>query len=263
MALSSAQIFGVQPRNKTQISRKLENRIAAYISVAGATGVGLLALAQPAEAKIIYTAANISVTPNVSIPIDFNGDGVTDVYVSYFNHNFGSHQSFSFGMQASAPAGNGVRVKKPPQVKFPAALFFGAPIGPGGTFASGPGPMDFCFGNSANSSCGGYFHSVNTQTKYLGVQFKISGQTYYGWVRIQIAALQLTGAITGYAYEDAPNTPIKAGALHEAPAGSEKPAALTPASPAPRQSLGALAIGSSGISIWRGEENSETAAPTP
>ncbi len=255
MARPSAQSFAARSRSKTRISTKLENKLAAYISVAGA-GASLLTLAQPAEAKIIYTPANINISG--SIPLDLNGDGIPDVYVSTFNHNFGTHQSFSYGFEAKTPSGNGVVMEKPPRVSLPADLFFGAPVGPGRTFASAGGGLDFCFGNSGHSSCGGYFLSPLPQTKYLGVQFKISGQTYYGWVRIHTSGTLITGTITGYAYEDTPNTPIDAGVLHRA-RGSEKAAVPSTTLPVSRQaSLGFLALGSLGLSARRRDDDQGT-----
>jgi hypothetical protein len=41
------------------ISERMERRLAAYVTAAGAAGVGLLAFAQPAEAQIDYTPASV------------------------------------------------------------------------------------------------------------------------------------------------------------------------------------------------------------
>ncbi|RIA09325.1 putative secreted protein (Por secretion system target) [Flavobacteriaceae bacterium MAR_2010_72] len=57
-----------------------------------------------------------------------------------------------------------------------------------------------------------------TTDKYLGLYFSISGQRHYGWARISVYNLPGLGdypnsgwAITGYAYEQTPNTAILAG----------------------------------------------------
>ena len=47
--------------------------------------------------------------------------------------------------------------------------------------------------------------------KYLGVRFDLSGDTHYGWIRVNVAADCSRITIKDYAYEDAPDTPIKAG----------------------------------------------------
>jgi len=53
-----------------------------YALAAGAAGVGLLALAPAAEAKIIYTPAHRVITPKHSFNIDFNHDGITDFKIA-------------------------------------------------------------------------------------------------------------------------------------------------------------------------------------
>jgi hypothetical protein len=48
-----------------------------------------------------------------------------------------------------------------------------------------------------------------------GVRFNISGQPHYAWLRLQVAADGSSLTIVDWAYEDAPNTPISAGAVPE------------------------------------------------
>jgi len=42
-------------RRTKNLSRSLEHRLSAYVFAASAAGVSLLALVQPAEAKVVYT----------------------------------------------------------------------------------------------------------------------------------------------------------------------------------------------------------------
>jgi hypothetical protein len=42
------------------------------------TGIGVLALPLPAEAKIIYTPANVYIRFGQIVPLDLNHDGVDD-----------------------------------------------------------------------------------------------------------------------------------------------------------------------------------------
>jgi hypothetical protein len=44
------------PRKTANFSRSIHQQLNMYALAAGAAGVGVLALAQPAEAKIVYTA---------------------------------------------------------------------------------------------------------------------------------------------------------------------------------------------------------------
>lgn len=48
---------------------------------------------------------------------------------------------------------------------------------------------------------------------FLGLKFIIQGQVHYGWARLDVTATirGIYGAITGYAYETEPNTPILTG----------------------------------------------------
>jgi len=46
---------------------------------------------------------------------------------------------------------------------------------------------------------------------YLGLRFKINGQTHYGWIQMHLPATEGAGFVEGFAYETEPNTPIIAG----------------------------------------------------
>jgi len=79
--------------------------------------------------------------------------------------------------------------------------------------------------NSASSSTlifngGGLFvySSLSTdgdfgvaQDKYIGVEFKISGATHYGWIRVNVATDASTMVIKDFAYEETAGTAINAG----------------------------------------------------
>ena len=86
--------------------------------------------------------------------------------------------------------------------------------------------------------------------KFLGVKFQISGQTHYGWVNVNMH----TRAITGYAYETNANQPILAGEKSgPVKVGATEPAQVL-APPIQPATLGALARGADGLSLWRREE---------
>lgn len=65
----------------TRLGVGVETSLSAYARAATAAGVSLLALATPAEAKIIYTPANIDIPVNGGrVPLDLNQDGTADFY---------------------------------------------------------------------------------------------------------------------------------------------------------------------------------------
>jgi len=50
---------------------------------------------------------------------------------------------------------------------------------------------------------------------YIGLEFYIDGQAYYGWVDVGAPASINGGWVYNYAYETTPNTPIFAGEVPE------------------------------------------------
>jgi hypothetical protein len=67
---------------RQKVSQPLERRLNGYALAAGAAGVGLLALAKPADAEIVYTAAHATLPANRLDYVDINGDGVADFWFS-------------------------------------------------------------------------------------------------------------------------------------------------------------------------------------
>ena len=53
------------------------------------------------------------------------------------------------------------------------------------------------------------------QSAFIGLQFQVDGQTYYGWVRVGAPVSINGGWIYDYAYETSPDTPINAGQTNE------------------------------------------------
>jgi hypothetical protein len=205
-----------------------------YLASASAAGVGLMAFSHPAEAKIVYTPANITISLDSSQPIDINGDGIADATINFYVGDK------SFQMVASVPAGNGIRINS-----FAAAGFFGVPVGPGEKFAGSFAPMYYkIFGYGNSSSYGAFGPWINVTNRYLGVKLVIAGKTHYGWVRMTTDKSDIP-VITGYAYETTPNTSIKDGVISGATVRAAEPLEPT--------SLGFLAAGARGLSAWRHE----------
>ena len=219
------------------VNAKLNQRLATYASAASAAGVAMLAIAPSAEAKIVYTPAGQRMTLGGYLPIDINGDGIEDFFFEW--RLLGS----SFVTYGSYVAVIRKTIDDPLVMSSAAALNWGVRIGPKAQFRS-LALLVLYSGLSARGPWAG----VND--KFLGVTFKISGQTHYGWVRVNLH----TKTITGYAYETNANQPILAG---------EKSGPVTTAAADPAQvltpvnqpaTLGALARGADGLSLWRREE---------
>src|SRR5579864_169375 len=78
MVMSKAELrMGLATnRAASRLSENLDKNLTAYAIAAGAAGVGLLALAQPADAKIVYTPAHKNIGAQTFI--DLNHDGIND-----------------------------------------------------------------------------------------------------------------------------------------------------------------------------------------
>lgn len=63
----------------SRLSQSVHHRLNMYALAASAAGVGVLALAQPVDAKVIYTdSGSISIRWNHTYLLDLNHDGKTD-----------------------------------------------------------------------------------------------------------------------------------------------------------------------------------------
>jgi hypothetical protein len=234
-------------RQKVRINAKLDKNLAAYMAAAGAAGVSLLA-AQPAEAKIVYTAANTRFTQYGKIPLDLNHDGINDFFFSHWSYDQVAHLSV-----VHEAASNGVIDNGGGAIALPS----GAQIGPGRVF-KGVGSMVTSGSVSNISFAGGPWK--DKQNRYLGLKFSINGEMHYGWARLTVkTGRQPAEILTGYAYETVPNRPIIMGQT----SGTDTASAVMPEAmlaPSDRSAtLGMLAQGSDSLAAWRREE--EVIAP--
>jgi len=68
-------------RKPSNLSESLHRQLNSYALGASAAGVGVLALASPSEAKIVYTPTHKVLhgsNPAKSLPLDLNNDGTVD-----------------------------------------------------------------------------------------------------------------------------------------------------------------------------------------
>jgi len=238
------------------LSVLFHKRLNAYALAASAAGVGLLALAPPSEAKIVYTRTHHVIGNRSSYQLDFNHDGVTDLTLQnkYFRKCITDGTCWTYEVLAAKLAANNQVVYN---IGFGAvAIKPGVQIGDKSPFHGGLENMAF-LSRSVSSPWGSW---INVKNRYLGVKFKINGETHYGWARLSVQVqfpLTITATLTGYAYETVANKPIIAGQTkgafkNDGSVGGPKAAFIAPTrKPA---TLGLLAMGSSGLSIWRREK---------
>jgi hypothetical protein len=222
---------GTGPEQEKAVSKDLEKRLEGY-ALAAAAGLGVLALAMPAEATIISSSENIVV--NGSHPSDtlaipggptlnfhfsayslshpFGGESITANILRAPGYillrDFGGVQPLPAGFQLSANFNSG-------SDRWAA----------GSILAGGPRPYRF-----------GYFTAYG-RPGFLG--FKSGGRV--GWAAVDvtgsISANNLAAHITGYAFDTVPGQSITVGAA----------AASEPSTP----TLVLLALGALGLAALR------------
>jgi hypothetical protein len=226
-----------RPRQTTALNAKLDRRLFAYAAAASAAGVSALALAQPAEAKVVYTKTHVVLTasPKTIYPLDLNRDGINDFSLLDTNTSL---QNGVVMVIRCLP----VRADRALGKDYQSALRQGVKVGHGDTFSSGYERMGL-FGYTTTH---GYVYAgpwVNNgkgvKNRYLGLKFTIKNKTHYGWARLSVAIdhsplLNITETLTGYAYETVPNKPIVTGRTNGADVVRDK---------ANDNTLGHLALG--------------------
>ncbi len=233
------------------LSGSLQRRLNSYALAAGSAGVSLLALMQPSQAKVVYTGTHKVIGNGVGYNLDLNHDGTIDFTIQ--NNKGGSCTTDSCHyfeqLAITAPKSNDVVFN----VFGAVAMKGGMAIGPKRRFDGGFKNMAYV---AITSQPFGSW--INVKNRYLGLKFKIKGETHYGWVRLSVQLepfLKIRAILTGYAYETVPDKPIVAGRKKETDGGADSlrqhEAALNPKQP----TLGLLAIGAPGFSIWRREES--------
>lgn len=245
-----------------EFSPSLLHRLNLYALGAAAAGVGILASATPSEAKVVYTPAHV-VIPGGGYLLDLNHDGVNDFNLNLNGTTNGHSNSLFLSAQ---PIASGNLIWGQGQVKFgfhPRVAGFDLPagvqLGPnndqptGSKLLAGYYHFGTTGGLSGHGSGGDWAKGVSN--RYLGFAFSINGETHFGWARLNLtrtASHAIHALLTGYAYETVPNKPIVTGKTSDE---AQVPQASIAPSGTTHQfaTLGALALGSSGLQIWRRE----------
>lgn len=249
-----ANVTLTPPSAHKRLAPTIDKQLFAYAAAATAAGVGLFAAPQSAEAKIVYTSANVTIPLNTTFALDLNNDGIADFDFYFFTYGprkplapLGYHQD-QLALQP-AKAGNEVwGIASSKGVECAAALPPGVTVGPNVDFQANP----VLLGGSGGSAYSTGF-ACNFERKargaFLGLKFVIDGQTHYGWAHVS-GVYHNAATLNGYAYETIPNKPILTGKAHGpiSTASSQIPLQIEPAT------LGLLARGSHALPLWRRPE---------
>ena len=212
-------------RSRASLSVNLDKNLLAYAAAASTAGMSVLALAQPVEARIVYTKASVEITPGGRLGLDLNHDHHIDFR---FAHHAGQTQS-SLNI---SPLGNNEIDSGA------AALGSGVLVGSGGQFQGGKLDMARTIfscasanrGPSATCSFSSSGPWKNVTDGYLGLKFFIHGKVHYGWARLNVTVTNegVYALVTGYAYETIANKAIVTGKTNGADNEARSPADRRP-----------------------------------
>ncbi len=175
-------------------SKDFSKKMAQY----GALSLAIAGVAD-ASGQIVYTDINPDFVggAGATLDIDFDGDGTTDVTILQSNN--GNYEL----VQALPYSTNGVLAASNTGYFYASNLAYGAAISAGaGSFRSF-GSLCAGVGYLGSQFCG-------TGEGYIGVEFDVSGNTHYGWVRVNVMDSS-NFIVMDYAYESTPNMAIAAG----------------------------------------------------
>ena len=215
-------------RKTFKLSDSLNRQLNSYALVTSAAGVSVLALAGASEAKVVYTETHQVTHTGFPLYIDLNHDGIKD-FVLRTTYYAGTSY-FKVGVNASGyrNMNNAVAGRRFSRSSYffsaASALPAGARFGPERKFPVHHPFMAVELFNrvhtSQHSDVGPWVgKGKGVRNRYLGLKFVVHGKVHYGWARLSVTLGHhrqygdVSGTLTGYAYETVPNKPIFAGQI--------------------------------------------------
>ena len=142
------------PRTPRILSDWIHHQLNLYTLAATAAGIGMLALARPAEAKVIYTKTHLVIAGAERYNLDLNHDKITDfTLVNFWSSSCGD--SCGQVVSLKPPAGNsaiGYVLKRSFTWHVASAMKMGSAIGPRGHFQTKT--CELVIGRSSNGASG-------------------------------------------------------------------------------------------------------------
>ena len=163
-------------RAPSNLPDSIHRQLNMYALAATAAGVGALALAQPAEAKIVYHKAHVVINNPGHYSLDLNGDHQPDFKFSNTSNGH-APAMFVLPQKNNRVWGNGSVASGGSA----SVLSSGASIGPNSQHFKGKNDLLFRTHTFSSSHSGKW---INITNGYLGLKFYIQGKIHYGWARL-------------------------------------------------------------------------------
>ncbi|HLT32712.1 MAG TPA: hypothetical protein VKZ98_02895, partial [Aquaticitalea sp.] len=198
---------------KKTTQKALSKRLAQY----GALTVAIAGAAD-ASGQIVYT----DITPdfsggiNTDYALDLNNDGTIDFEINQDQISYYGIVTINRFRLFPTDAANEALVDDPSSgmYAYPFALNSGDVISNGQTtwnnngFSTGYQSLNYAVSYYGSLYNDGNF--VDVTDKYIGLRFNISGQTHYGWARLDVNAAASIWTVKDYAYNSVAGEPINA-----------------------------------------------------
>ena len=179
------------------------------------------ALAQSAEAQIIYTQVNASIPLNQTYGLDLNGDGIVDFTLrsKLIQGYCQAGDEYVWSLSVVPASGNEV-VTAADQIgsDYASALQYGVLVNNSQNFYSNGSVLaELTWGACGIAAMGQW---LNSPTRYLGLQFRAAdGTVHYAWAKLSTVAyvdqnehLHTTTLLSGFAYQATAGEGILTGA---------------------------------------------------
>lgn len=171
-------------------------RRAAYSLAAGAAACTASAAA---DAAVIWSGPqNIAINLGNSQTINLDGDAFNDIVLKNYVFSGGNYQG------ATVSFAPGKLVGFQPGLAYVSALAAGAPINAGTV-----GPT--FFGSMAYGAANPNAQFNNVTDAFIGLSFPAGGNSYYGWLRVDVNNAAGTFVVKDWAYESNADGGIAAG----------------------------------------------------
>jgi hypothetical protein len=187
------------------------SRLKNYLALTA----GLVAISPLADAQIIYTDVDPDsvLTDNESFQLDINNDGIFDYTIrqgSFYDGTIKYNINSFNGLKENQVLTVG-HMSMSSMYYVPKPLNFWDDMIPSGyNKVWKQGGRLFCTGSKHLKNTGFW---KGLQDKYVGLNFKINSNFYFGWARLEVDSTANSVTLKDYAYYNEAEKPIRAGSM--------------------------------------------------